>query len=184
MSHTIDFTFTAEARLYAEHAALVEEMRKAFRESGLAFVNVLSTAMAARLHPTKLRSRVTERWAYWWLAADERAEKDQFGQLYLGWDDPDIVRAGKLQAWASAPAARGEDVTELVELSSDPRLARWCKPARTGTKTSLFAIDVEFSPDRPDVESIAGALGEALSVLTEKYDRLRSAKTKGPRSAP
>ena len=165
--------FSAAAQLYAENAAVVEEVKKAFLECTRTFVSEVTKAASELVSPAKLRNYVTTaNKTYWWLADDEEMPRDTFAQLWGPFDDPAIVVPGKIELWAAVPAAKEEDRARLLAVASRPELKGWCKTS-SGTNYYLFLMEVAYASGTEGVPKVAEAVAAVLVALTNAFEEAR-----------
>ena len=164
-----DERFSAAARLYAEHADVVEQMRKEFEASVAAFLDALRELVSGQFSEGSLHERQTRGYRYWWCA-DDTANYDTHAHLWVDTRKPTLVREGRLELYASAPAATADELKRYAALATSERSTSAWAPGvprpGTGGPYSLFSVTIRQVDTQP-LEIIAGAVGKVIQYLYE-----------------
>jgi hypothetical protein len=154
--------FSEAARLYAEHAAVVELMQRELHKGIASFLDAVRSALHSMVAPETLREKQTGAYRYWWLA-DEADDMENHPLLWFEARRPAIVHPGHLAMTACAPRASAAERARYVALSKGPPLAQYCKSGKGGT-WSLFTFTVTYTDGDP-VEQVAEPISQLLRSL-------------------
>ena len=160
--------FSEKARLYAQYASVVDEMKTAFEESTNRFLNAVRDRVSAEVSST-LQEKTTSGYRYWWLS-DNEANGDEFPQLWIASNATAIIVPGTLQVTAIASKARPDDLALLAAVSAQEGLREHCSK-RPGT-TTLFVLDLSYTEDDP-VGEVAPVIAKVLTALNEVQESIK-----------
>lgn len=157
--------FTHEARLYAEHEAVVDEMRKRLRADADAFWRAVQAELALRLAPLNVAlEKLSEGASYSYLRVKSGSET--IAEVWVKRDDGRLVRDATvligfglpIASTNQAALAAGADVANsLAAPNNEPKKLK----ATAGT---LFQIDAVIA-DKSLVEGFADLVGPILARL-------------------
>lgn len=163
MTATTRFSgFGEAARVYAEHAHVVEAMYEALCADLLAFFQAVS-AEAKRRSPA-ITDESSSQYHYWCIAAP--------GGLVpcLQWavDDPAVVHACELRMTAVCDKATPKQCAALAALATDPRFLPHCQPS-SGGPWRLFRVVLPLRGTEP-IDTVAEFVASLLTAMAERLD--------------
>lgn len=150
--------FDEPTKLYAEHAALVDAMRGAFKTGVGAFLEQIRHEAAALL-PEPLQQHDTGAYRYWWTAPTD-AEKDSCAHLWFATNEPEIIAPGRIALTVVSPKADAATLARLADVARLPELREWCKPVRKVGSWSIFTATLTYAEGDE-----VGPLAEKLAAL-------------------
>ena len=149
------------ARLYGEHAKVVEEAYSAFENSVNEMLNSLRKA-TARVIGSDVLQKVTgfskNRYRYWEI------QKSEVPHIWFWANDPSIIHPGQLvlHAWAGQRPPE-EAVRRVVALKNRDDLGPFVD---LGIPGALFSVPIE-SGEGQDMDAIAARVANLLQALRD-----------------
>ena len=161
--------FSDPARLYAEHAAIVELMEREFLQSISNFLDSIVAALRPMVNPETLREKQTGKqgtrsFRYWWLA-DTPDDMEAHPLLWFETGLSAIVDPGRLAMTVCTPRATKDERVRYMAVSKEPALAPYSKSASGGT-WSLFTFTVTYADGDP-IEQVAEPISRLLLALRQ-----------------
>lgn len=158
------FRFADEAVLYAQHAEVVEEIRRRFETNLRAFFDHVAESLSQREWPCKLTYVVNGGSAYFWLSREPAPDATNEPAAWCCWRDAGIVRDQGVMmsvAWAKGSS---EQRARIAALAGHATLAESVTKTRT-TAWTIFDIWIGWSPDDDPVSVMVEALDPLLRLL-------------------
>jgi hypothetical protein len=162
--------FSKAARLYAEYEQVVQSVRQACMDDINAFLEDLCPHLQKQVSAKTIsfvESRSPQSSYLYWYIGKEEDNKDDYPQLQLRTDDVGIVSPGRMSLVAVAPKARGQQLTAVVQVSSDRKWSTFCGPL-AGGPWSLFTYQVEVKKGE-DLAEIAKNIAGLLRAMNTAY---------------
>jgi hypothetical protein len=159
--------FSDAARLYAEHAAIVEMMQGEFAESTASFLDGLAAALQQAVRPEVFREKKTGGQAgplyrSWWLA-DVADDRENHPLIWFNARQPSIVHPGRLELTVCAPKASTHDQSRYLTVAKQTSLANYSQSVKQGT-WSLFRLVVPYAVGDP-LEQVTAPISLLLLTL-------------------
>jgi hypothetical protein len=159
--------FSEAARLYAENAAVVEAMHRAFTESVRQFLDYLSGEVNRLLAPERLSESAKGKYRYWRIG-EAHSDSNREPCFFFNQDLPDLIVPGELWFGVGADQVTEDQLTRMHALADDPDLKPYVE-GHSRYKWNVLSGKVPYPRDNP-VEVVAPVLATILRKVTAHWE--------------
>jgi hypothetical protein len=166
--------FSKAAKLYAEYAEVVDEMREQFESNISDFLDALRDRLSSEIREGRLKEERGSDGCSWWI--ESNAGEDDVAYVWFRTNAPDTVSPGSLEFRVYADEASDDDRRQLATLLGDPN-RHWPQPAvaKKGTNKCVLALSVGYGEADP-VSVAVKPVTTLLQAVKDSYEKLKSGK--------
>jgi len=156
--------FSEAAVLYAENAALVDQMYQATLKEVNTFLDAVRDEVISLIAPRTLQEQNVQKNRYWWIGEDPD-KGPEYPQFYFAKEKAEIVIPGVLEMVAIAQKSTEDQRRQLQAIAGQPEFKDICTQGKGGT-WSLFTARITYSGENM-VSEAAGKIAPLLIALSE-----------------